>query len=171
MPHLISPAVRKILPLEKVVNIANAFRSERIIVTTNGCFDILHVGHVRALQESKEQGDLLIVGVDSNKAVRKRKGEGRPINSHEERAEILAALECVDYITIYDFDDCRPFIEAIRPNVHTNGPEYGSPKEWIEYPALVKYNIKPYTYTRHKDLSCRDYSTTNLLRRMRGSEI
>ena len=166
MAHLISPVIRKILPLDELVKIRDTFRLKKTVVTTNGCFDILHVGHIRALQESKEQGNLLIVGIDSDEAIKRRKGKDRPINSEEDRAEMLAALECVDYITIYNFDDCRPFIEAILPQVHTNGPEYGRPEEWIEYSVLLKHNIRPHTYTRHKNLKGVDYSTTDLVARI-----
>lgn len=72
------------------------------IVTTNGCFDILHVGHVRILKESRKLGDLLLVGINSDASVRRLKGHDRPINSAENRAEILLSLACVDYVTIFD---------------------------------------------------------------------
>ncbi len=162
--------ITKIKPLEKIVELVEAYRSEgKKIVTTNGCFDILHPGHIRELQESKRQGNLLVVGIDSDDAIRRRnKGPGRPINTEKDRAEIIAALSCVDFVTIYDFDDCRPFIRAIKPDVHTNGPEYGQPEQWVEYPVLVELNIKPYTYTRHKDSEGKDYSTTNLIERLRS---
>ena len=77
----------------------------KTIVSTNGCFDILHVGHVRYLQKSKEQGDILVVCLNSDSSVKRLKGESRPINSEMERAEVLAALGCVDYVVIFDEDD------------------------------------------------------------------
>ena len=158
----------KIRPLEQLVNTAQTYKMNgKKIVTTNGCFDVLHIGHVRALQESKKQGHILIVGIDSDEAIRRRnKGPGRPINTENDRAELVAGLSCVDYVTIYNFDDCRPFIEAIKPNVHTNGPEYGRPEDWVEYDVLKRLGVLPYVYTRHQDLKNEDYSTTSLIKKI-----
>lgn len=94
------------------------------IVSTNGCFDILHVGHVRYLQESKKQGDILVVYLNSDASVKRLKGESRPLNSEADRAEVLAALECVDYVVIFEEDTPCNLIELVKPDVHTKGGDY-----------------------------------------------
>ena len=94
------------------------------IVSTNGCFDILHVGHVRYLQESQKQGDILVVCLNSDSSVKRLKGESRPLNSESDRAEVLAALACVDYVVIFEEDTPCNLIEIIKPDVHTKGGDY-----------------------------------------------
>jgi rfaE bifunctional protein nucleotidyltransferase chain/domain len=96
----------------------------KTVVTTNGCFDILHVGHVRYLEEARRLGDMLIVGVNSDASVRRLKGPQRPVMPDRERAELLAALECVDYVTIFDEDTPCELLEALRPDVHVKGGDY-----------------------------------------------
>ncbi len=98
-------------------------RGERI-VSTNGVFDLLHVGHVRYLEASRALGDLLIVGVNSDSSVRQLKGETRPINPQEERVEILLALRCVDYCVIFSEDTPVQLLMKIRPAFHTKGGDY-----------------------------------------------
>lgn len=94
------------------------------IIFTNGCFDIVHAGHVKYLESSKSFGDILIVGINSNKSVSSLKGPGRPINSEKDRAFIIAALESVDYVVIFDEDNPYNLIKSIRPNVLTKGGDY-----------------------------------------------
>jgi len=94
------------------------------IVTTNGCFDLLHVGHVRYLQEAKKLGDILVIGVNSDDSVRKIKGEKRPLIPEDERAEMLAGMECVDYVTIFSELDPIPLILALKPDIHVKGGDY-----------------------------------------------
>lgn len=94
------------------------------VVATNGCFDILHVGHIRSLQKAKQLGDLLIVGINSDNSVRKLKGNNRPINNENERAEILAALSCVDIVSIFNEDTAESFLEQLKPNIYVKGEEY-----------------------------------------------
>jgi len=94
------------------------------IVTTNGCFDILHVGHLRYLQKAKEQGDILIVAINSDESVRAIKGDKRPLIPEDERAEILAALECVDYVMIFPELDPIQFLHDLRPDIHVKGGDY-----------------------------------------------
>jgi glycerol-3-phosphate cytidylyltransferase len=94
------------------------------IVSTNGCFDILHVGHVRYLQESKKQGDILVVYLNSDASVKRLKGESRPLNNEADRAEVLAALACVDYVVIFEEDTPCNLIEIVKPDVHTKGGDY-----------------------------------------------
>jgi D-beta-D-heptose 7-phosphate kinase/D-beta-D-heptose 1-phosphate adenosyltransferase len=96
----------------------------RKVVFTNGCFDIIHSGHVSYLNQAKEQGDILIVGVNSDDSVRRLKGSGRPINPLEDRVQVLAALSSVDHIIPFDSDMPTGLIEAIRPDVYVKGGDY-----------------------------------------------
>lgn len=112
-----------------------AHRGEARVVFTNGCYDLLHVGHVRLLQMARALGDILVVGVNSDASVRRLKGDTRPIVGEAERAEVLAALACVSYVTIFDEDTPVETIRALRPNVHVKGGDYG-PEDLPEMPAL-----------------------------------
>ncbi|HEX5138276.1 MAG TPA: adenylyltransferase/cytidyltransferase family protein [Planctomycetota bacterium] len=94
------------------------------IVLTNGGFDLLHVGHVRALKEAKGKGDVLVVGVNGDASVRRLKGEGRPVVPAAERAELLASLSCVDLVHVFDEDDVAVLLRLIRPHVHAKGRDY-----------------------------------------------
>ena len=96
----------------------------KTIVTTNGCFDILHVGHVRYLEETKKFGDVLIVALNSDASVRRLKGEGRPINNEMDRAEVLNGLKSVDYVVLFDEDSPADLLAKIKPDVHTQGADY-----------------------------------------------
>jgi len=112
----------KIQSFDEVLRATESARKEgKTIVATNGCFDILHVGHVRNLQDAKALGDILVVGINSDSSVRENKGDTRPIVSEEERAEIIAALEPVDYVFI--FSERTPFlwIKELRPHFHVKG--------------------------------------------------
>ncbi len=95
-------------------------------VFTNGCFDLLHLGHVRYLQEARAMGDFLIVGLNNDGGVRLLKGAGRPLMPEEERAEILAALACVDYVTIFGEPTAGPLVELLRPAIYVKGGDYAS---------------------------------------------
>lgn len=119
------PITKKIKLRHEIAAIARNLKIQGAkIVFTNGCFDILHLGHVRYLREAKKLGDILIVGLNSDNSVTALKGPGRPYVSELERAEILASLECVDYVTI--FDELRPdnLIKAIKPDFHVKGGDY-----------------------------------------------
>lgn len=96
----------------------------KTVVTTNGCFDILHVGHVRYLQKTKSFGDVLIVLLNSDKSVKSIKGDSRPINPEADRAEILCALSCVDYVVLFDEDSPRDLLDEMNPDVYTKGADY-----------------------------------------------
>ena len=111
----------------------------KTIVATNGCFDILHVGHVRYLKKSKEFGDVLIVGLNSDASVRSIKGPNRPINNEFDRAEVLCALNSVDYVVLFDEDSPRDLLELIKPNVYTKGADY-TLKTLPEADVILKNN-------------------------------
>ena len=98
-------------------------RGERIVLA-NGCFDLLHVGHIRYLRAARALGDYLVVAVNDDDSVRRLKGAGRPLMPAEERAEILAALGDVDAVTIFSEPDVRALVRAIRPDVHAKGTDY-----------------------------------------------
>jgi rfaE bifunctional protein nucleotidyltransferase chain/domain len=96
----------------------------RTIVLANGCFDLLHVGHVRYLEAARREGDVLVVAINSDESVRRNKGEGRPLVPETERAEVLAALRCVDYVTVFGETTADELIRTLRPNVHAKGTEW-----------------------------------------------
>ena len=96
----------------------------RRLVFTNGCFDLLHVGHVRYLQAARREGDALAIGLNGDASVRALKGPGRPLNPADERAEILAALACVDYVTIFEDPRATGLLVQVRPHVYVKGGDY-----------------------------------------------
>jgi len=98
--------------------------SGRRVVVTNGCFDLLHVGHVRFLQEARAQGDALLVGLNGDASVRELKGAGRPVNPETDRAEVLAALGCVDAVVIFPEKRATRFLEAAQPDIYVKGGDY-----------------------------------------------
>jgi D-beta-D-heptose 7-phosphate kinase/D-beta-D-heptose 1-phosphate adenosyltransferase len=104
-------------------------KAGKVVVFTNGCFDLLHIGHVRYLQQARDQGDCLLVGVNSDGSAQQIKGEGRPFVPEEQRAEVVAALGCVDWVTIFEEPDPLDLITLLRPDVLVKGADW--PKEKI----------------------------------------
>jgi len=146
---------------ENLLELINNIRSKgKTIVTTNGCFDLLHVGHVRYLQKSKSLGDVLIVMLNSDNSVKRLKGASRPLNNEHDRAEILCALSCVDYVVIFDEDTPKNLLDIIKPNVHTKGGDY-TLETLPEADIITKNNIKLelITFIEGK-------STTNIINKM-----
>lgn len=110
---------------KNIQNLLTELRKQnKTIVTTNGCFDILHVGHVRYLQKTKTYADVMIVCLNSDSSVKQIKGPDRPINNENDRAEILCALECVDYVIMFDESSPENLLCEIKPDVHTKGADY-----------------------------------------------
>ena len=110
---------------EEIIKIVKDGQEQgKTFVVTNGCFDILHVGHVRYLQKTKEYADKLIVMLNSDKSVKAIKGDDRPINCENDRAEILSALSCVDYVVLFDENSPAKLLEEIKPDVYTKGADY-----------------------------------------------
>ncbi len=103
-------------------------RRGRRVVFTNGCFDLLHPGHVRYLQKARAEGDLLVVALNSDRSVRAIKGEDRPILKQDERAEVMAALECVDFVTIFDEETPQSIIQELLPDVLVKGGDWALDK-------------------------------------------
>ncbi len=119
------PAARKVCSREEAVRIATALHAAgRRVVFTNGCFDLLHVGHIRYLQRARALGDVLILGLNSDASVRRLKGEKRPLINEEDRAHVLAALACVDHVVLFDEDTPLELIREIRPDVLVKGGDY-----------------------------------------------
>jgi D-glycero-beta-D-manno-heptose 1-phosphate adenylyltransferase len=108
------------------------------IVLANGCFDLFHVGHIRYLQGAKELGDILIVGINSDDQVRKLKGLKRPFMPENERAEIIDALACVDYVTVFTEPTVTELIRAVRPDFHAKGTDY-TPETVPEKDIVAEY--------------------------------
>jgi len=116
---------RKLLSLKELAEVVAGLKGkEKRIVFTNGCFDLLHAGHVKYLQEARDLGDILIVAINSDGSVKRIKGSGRPILPEEDRAQIIAALECVDYVTIFSEDTPVAVIERLKPDIHVKGGDY-----------------------------------------------
>lgn len=119
-------AVEKILPLEQAFEVVDDLkRRGKRVVFTNGCFDLLHPGHTRYLAEARKLGDVLILALNSDRSVRELKGPGRPVLPEDERAEILAALESVDYVTIFDDLTPQAVIARMLPQVLVKGADWG----------------------------------------------
>jgi D-glycero-beta-D-manno-heptose 1-phosphate adenylyltransferase len=119
-------SIQKVLPLEKAVERVEELRRQgQRVVFTNGCFDVLHPGHTRYLAEARRLGDVLLVAVNSDRSVRALKGPGRPIFPEDERAEILAALEAVDYVTIFDDLTPQKVIARMLPQILVKGGDWG----------------------------------------------
>ena len=120
-------ALDKIVTLEDLANrLGKVRKSGRKIVFTNGCFDIMHVGHVRYLAEARSQADMLIVGLNSDGSMRTIKGEKRPIVHQDHRAEVLASLACVDYVVLFEEPDPLRLIQTIKPDVLVKGEDWAA---------------------------------------------
>jgi D-beta-D-heptose 7-phosphate kinase/D-beta-D-heptose 1-phosphate adenosyltransferase len=132
------------------------------LVLTNGCFDVLHVGHVTYLQQARRLGDVLIVGLNSDESVRRLKGSGRPLNVVADRAAVLSALSCVDYVVVFEALTPRDLIVTVRPDVYVKGGDYGTR-------ALPERGLVEKLGGRVQILDhVRDRSTTALITRVRG---
>jgi len=111
----------------------------KVVVWTNGCFDLFHAGHARSLRAARSLGDVLVVGLNSDSSVRRLKGLGRPILPAVERAELLASLVCVDHVVVFDDDTPEECIRLLRPAVHCKGADYAPPSgKPIPEAALVE---------------------------------
>lgn len=154
----------KIRSWEDLKAIEDKARSEgKKIVFTNGCFDILHVGHLRYLQEAKKLGDIFIVAVNSDSSVKELKGPTRPINNENDRMEMLAGLQCVDYVTMFTEKTAINVVNYFKPDIYVKGGDIKMGK-FAEYDTIMAYGGKveiiPLTTTNSKD-----YSTTNIIKK------
>jgi rfaE bifunctional protein nucleotidyltransferase chain/domain len=150
----------KILPLKKLLTLRELWRWEgRSVAFTNGVFDILHAGHVKVLEKAKAQGDLLIVGVNTDASVRLlEKAPGRPINKWRDRAEVVAALACVDAVVGFSESTPERLMSRLKPDVHVKGGDY-KPADLPEAKHAGRVAIVPLK---------KGYSTTGLIKRLQG---
>ncbi len=138
---------------------AKSRKASRKLVLTNGCFDLLHVGHVRYLQAARQLGGLLVVGLNGDGSVRALKGANRPINKEADRAEVLAALACVDYVTIFSEKRATRLIEIAQPVIYAKGGDYRPETLDVEErTALEQVHAQVVILQLQKG-----YSTTNLI--------
>lgn len=118
-------ASAKIKELPELCEIVARMRSDgKTVVFANGCFDLIHVGHIRYLEAARALGDLLVLGLNGDESVKLLKGTGRPTMNQEERAEILAAMECVDYVVLFDDPTAERLLQKLQPDIHAKGTDY-----------------------------------------------
>lgn len=114
-----------LIPRENIASFCDTLRAaEQRVVFTNGCFDILHAGHVRYLAQARALGDCLVLGLNSDASVRRLKGESRPVNAELDRAAVLSALRSVDFVVLFDEPTAEDLIEKVRPAVYAKGGDY-----------------------------------------------
>ena len=125
-PRQLDPPIKlRIVERSDLIAIVEVERGEgKRIVFANGCFDVLHVGHVRYLEAAKALGDLLIVGINSDEQTRRLKGAGRPLLPQEQRAEIISSIEAVDFVTIFEEPTVEQLLLALKPDIHAKGTDY-----------------------------------------------
>jgi|TARA_B100001971_G_C17738665_1_gene309566 rfaE bifunctional protein nucleotidyltransferase chain/domain len=152
---------QKIKTIDELKNISEKLKNQnKKVITTNGIFDILHIGHIRYLKEAKKLGDVLIVAINSDSSTKKIKGPKRPLNNEKDRAEALAALECIDYVAIFSEENPIKILEAIKPAIHVKGGDYKT-HQIIEKDTIEENNGKIVLIPEIKG-----YSTTDLIKRI-----
>lgn len=134
----------------------------KTIALANGHFDLVHVGHLRYLRAARAEADALVVAINDDDSVARLKGAGRPIMPALERAELLAALEPVDFVVIFEGDSPTPLLELLRPEVHCKGPDYGSPERVPEYATVRAYGGRTALVGDAKD-----HATSELIAKIR----
>jgi len=152
---------KKVITKDNLCLISQKLKSEgKKIVTTNGSYDLFHCGHIMSLEFSKSLGDILIVGVNSDSSVKSYKGDNRPIIPENERLYILSALECVDYVCLFDEVEIgKPLIELVKPHIHTTSSEWGENCPERKYIDL--YDVKLVLIPRIIEIS-----TTDIIKRI-----
>lgn len=134
--------MKRLLALDEMITKVSFLKSSgNVIVSTNGVFDILHLGHCRYLKKAKDLGDFLVVGVNSDSSVKRIKDKDRPVNNENERAEVLTYFEAVDYVFIFDEDNPIEFIKKLKPDIHVKGGDYRN-KPIIEEETVKSYGGK-----------------------------
>lgn len=152
---------------ELSMHLNNLRKQGRVVVTTNGCFDVLHLGHLRYLQAARKLGDHLVVAVNSDDSVRKLKGENRPLVPEDERAEMLSGLECVDYVVIFPELTPIELLSELKPNIHVKGGDYKLEqlveREIVEKnggKVVVGINVPGKSTTNFIEVICEQYGTS-----------
>ncbi|MBU1148425.1 MAG: D-glycero-beta-D-manno-heptose 1-phosphate adenylyltransferase [Candidatus Omnitrophica bacterium] len=153
----------KIKTLPELIKALKKSRGKKDIIFTNGCFDILHVGHVAYLQRARSMGDILVVGLNSDSSVRKLKGKKRPVNSQKNRAKVLSALACVDFVVIFNSLTPLNLIKAIKPTVLVKGGDWNV-KDIIggDFVRSLGSRVKSLPYIK-------GFSTRKLIKKIRSS--
>ncbi len=149
----------------ELATVLQQLKSEgNVVVTTNGCFDVLHLGHLRYLQAARQLGDLLVVAINSDASVRELKGENRPLIPEDERAEMLAGLQCVDYVVIFPELTPIKLLSELKPDIHVKGGDYKLEqlveKEVVEAnggKVIVGLNVPGKSTTNLIDVICERY--------------
>ena len=149
------------------LHLNNLRKQGSVVVTTNGCFDVLHLGHLRYLQAARKLGDLLVVAVNSDDSVRQLKGENRPLVPEDERAEMLAGLACVDYVVIFPELTPIELLSELKPNIHVKGGDYKLEqlveREIVEEnggKVVVGINVPGKSTTNLIEVICEQYGTS-----------
>ena len=156
-------AKSKIKSRQELKGIVEGLKSEgKTVVFTNGCFDLLHPGHIRYLEKARAQGDVLVVALNSDRSVRKIKGEDRPVLSQEERSEIMGALGCVDFVTMFEEETPEKIIEELVPTVLVKGGDW--PVDKILGRQVVESNSGRVISIDFEE----EFSTSNIIRKIRG---
>lgn len=149
---------KKIVTLKQLITIVNRLKKQnKKIVTTNGVFDILHLGHVKYLEDAKKLGDVLIVGVNTDASVKQIKGDDRPINDEKSRIGVLAGLESVDYVLLFNEKNPRKWLSEIKPDIHVKAGDYKL-SQIVEKDAVERNSGKVIIVKLHYG-----YSTTSLI--------
>jgi rfaE bifunctional protein nucleotidyltransferase chain/domain len=155
----------KIMELEDLKNeIEKKKEAGELIVFTNGCFDILHVGHIRYLKKAASLGDKLVLAVNSDSSVKELKGKNRPFVPEEERMEVLAALDMIDYLVLFSEVNCKKVLEKIKPQIYVKGGDYRI-EDLPEAETVYSYGAKVVLITEVKGRS-----TTNIIKKIRKSK-
>jgi D-glycero-beta-D-manno-heptose 1-phosphate adenylyltransferase len=156
----------KIVTLDELARVAKQLRAAgKKLVATNGCFDLLHAGHIRYLQAARALGDALAVGLNGDRSVCELKGPGRPINNEKDRAELLAALESVDFVSIFPEMRATRFLEMVAPSVYVKGGDYRTDTLDAEEYAILKKLGAEIRFIPFEP----GYSTSRLLEQLRNS--
>lgn len=148
-----------------IVEIQKWRSANKKVVFTNGCFDLVHVGHLRTFNAAKKMGDILIVGINSDRSAKALKGETRPIISEQDRAELISALKPVDYVIIFEETDVAHLLETIKPDVYVKGGDY-TLENLPERETIVRFNIEVKFIPLVEGIS-----TTELVNRIRKANI
>jgi D-glycero-beta-D-manno-heptose 1-phosphate adenylyltransferase len=147
------------LKLRRLEELAESLRGKKVVLA-NGCFDILHVGHLRYLKGARELGDALVVAINSDRSVRAIKDPGRPILDEDERVALVSALECVDYVVLFDEPDVTRVLKTLRPAIHAKGTDYT--EETVPEREIVRANGGDVRITG----DAKDHSTREIIKRI-----
>lgn len=154
----------RVVTEDELLALARGLRAAgRTLALANGHFDLLHVGHLRYLQAAAREADALVVAINDDDSVARLKGPGRPLVPAAERAELVAALEPVAYVTVFSGDSPAPLLERLRPEVHCKGPDYGAPERVPEYAVVRSYGGDTRLVGDPKD-----HATSDLIAKIKG---